>query len=63
MQPTMLVMFDLIVKPSFICWDVLLLAATMSWIVFPSESSVDDTSVGLAGFEPDGLSECVPSDK
>ena len=28
----------------------------------PVGTSVDDTSVGLAGSEPHGLSECVPSD-
>ena len=39
-----------------------MLAATTFVDCIPVGTSVDDTSVCLAGSEPNGLSECVPSD-
>ena len=63
-QPTMLVLFELccvIVNPSpFIGMFVAGSHDVMDCV--PVETSVDDTSVGLARSEPYGLSECVPSD-
>ena len=41
----------------------LLLSAMMFVDCVPVGTSVDDTSVALARFEPYGLFECVPSDK